>query len=191
MRRKIVAIVGDALIDPNGLKAKMAFEAAKALVDNGYRVQSGGLRGVMEAAFKGAHASANYKEGDTIAILPSFNVSDANDYADIVIPTGLDLYRNVIVAGASAVVAIGGGAGTLTEIGNAWALKRLIVSFNNVDGWSAKIADTKMDGRVRYTDIPEDKVYGVDNAEDMIKIINANIDRYDMNYVGIRATDKP
>lgn len=190
MRRKIVAIVGDAKVDPNGLKAKMAYEAAKALVDNGYRVQSGGLRGVMEAAFKGAHASANYKEGDTIAILPSFNVSDANEYADIVIPTGLDLYRNVIVAGASAVVAIGGGAGTLTEIGNAWALKRLIVAFNNVDGWSAKIADQRMDERVRYDNIPDDRIYGVNNADDMVKIINENIDRYNINYVGIRVQDK-
>lgn len=190
MRRKIVAIVGDAKIEPNSLKYKMAFEAAKALVDHGYRVQSGGLYGVMEAAFKGAHASKNYKEGDTIAILPGFDCTAANDYADIAIPTGLDLYRNVIVAGASAVVAIGGGGGTLTEIGNAWSLKRLVLAFKNVDGWSAKVADTRLDGRIRYPEIAGDRIYGVENAEDMVKIIDENIERYNIHYAGIPATDK-
>lgn len=189
MRRKIVAIVGDARIDPNGIKYKMAFEAAKALIDHGYRIQSGGLYGVMEAAFKGAHASEKYKEGDTVAILPGFDSDFANEYADIAIPTGLDVFRNVVVANASAVVAIGGGSGTLSEISNAWALKRMVLAFNNVEGWSAKVADTRLDARVRYPDIPDDRVYGVDNAEDMIKLIDERIEKYNLSHTGIPARD--
>ena len=109
MRRKIIAIVGDAHIEENGTKFNVAYEIGKALIDNGYRIQSGGLGGVMEAVFIGAKASEKYREGDTVAIIPTYNMSDANDYADIVIPTGMDVHRNGIVVNADAVVAIGGG----------------------------------------------------------------------------------
>lgn len=185
--RKIVAVIGDAVIEKDGTKFKMAYEMGKALVDNGFRVQSGGLGGVMEAAFMGAKASKNYKEGDTIAILPSFNVNTANDYADIAIPTGIDMMRNAIVANASAVVAVGGGAGTLSEIALAWSLKRMILAFSNVDGWSGKVADTKMDTRVRYSF--EDKVWGITSAEEGIKIIKEKIDKYDKYHTGIVYTE--
>ena len=179
MRRKIVAIVGDANIEKDSQKYKMAYEMGKALIDAGYRIKNGGLQGVMNAAFCGAHASENYKEGDTIAIVPGFNYNDANEYADIAIATGLDMFRNVIVANAQAVIAIGGGSGTLSEIANAWAQKRMILAFNNVDGWSSKVADQKMDERIRYENIPDDRVYGVSSAEQAIKIINERIDKYD------------
>lgn len=183
--RKIVAIIGDAVIEPNGEKYKAAFEAGKALIDNGYRLQCGGLYGVMEAACKGAHASKMYREGDTIAILPSFDANKRNDYADIIIPTGLDVYRNVIVANASAVVAIGGGSGTLTEMANAWALKRMVIAYNNVEGWSSKVAGTKLDNRLRYEDIPDDCIYSVNNAEQMLAIISERVDKYNHYHTGI------
>lgn len=54
-----------------------------------------------------------YREGDTIAILPGEDPSAASRHADIVICTGLGSYRNGIVGRADAVVAVGGGAGTL------------------------------------------------------------------------------
>ena len=53
-RRKIIAIAGDARIAENSDKYKIAFEVGKALVDNGYRIQTGGLGGVMSAACQGA-----------------------------------------------------------------------------------------------------------------------------------------
>ena len=43
------------------------------------------------------------------------------------------------------VIAVGGGAGTLSEIALAWSLKRLILAYKNVEGWSGKVADTRMD----------------------------------------------
>ena len=66
-RRKIVAIAGDAKIAEGSLKYKIAFEVGKALIDNGYRLQTGGLGGVMSAACQGAKSSEKYKEGDIIA----------------------------------------------------------------------------------------------------------------------------
>ena len=47
--RKMISIIGDSKIEKDGKKYRLAFSMGKALVDNGYRVASGGLGGVMEA----------------------------------------------------------------------------------------------------------------------------------------------
>lgn len=183
--KKLVSIIGDSCIEPNGKKFELAYAMGKALVDNGYRVVTGGMAGVMEAAFMGARSSRFYQEGDTIAILPQYDRTAASRYADIVIATGLDLYRNVIVANSDAVIAVGGGAGTLCEMTNAWALKRLMLAFRGVDGWSDKAADTKLDHRVRYEAIEEDRVFGVNTADEAIAILEKYINLYDDCHKGI------
>ena len=63
-RRKIVAVIGNKSVDKDGIRYQLAYEIGKALVDNGYRVQTGGLQGVMSAVLEGARASKNYKEGE-------------------------------------------------------------------------------------------------------------------------------
>lgn len=187
--RKMISIIGDSYIEPDGEKYKAAFSMGKALVDNGYRVASGGLGGVMDAAFKGAKSSKFYREGDTVAILPMFDRKLASDAADIVVATGLDVYRNVIVANSDAVIAIGGGAGTLAELSNAWPLKRLMIAFSNVDGWSAKIADTRLDHRIRYPQIEEDRVFGVTAADEAIAILEKYLNLYTDTHTGIKKND--
>ncbi len=184
-RRKIVAICGDAIVKEDSEKYKIAFEIGKALIDNGYRLQTGGLGGVMTAACKGAKSSSKYKDGDIIALVPSFDVNEVNEFADIVIPTGLDVMRNALVANASAVVAIGGGAGTLSEIAFAWTFGRLIVGVSNVEGWSSKLAGSKVDSRIRYPEIEGDMVYPARTAIEAINIINENIDKYHKRHKGI------
>jgi len=74
---------------------------------------TGELEDLPKAIAKGARKSPNYTDGTLIAILPSFDPSLAEDYADIAIATGLNQARNIIVANSDAVIAIGGGAGTL------------------------------------------------------------------------------
>lgn len=184
--KKMISILGDSAVEKDGAKYKFAFELGKALVDNGYRVASGGMQGVMSAVFEGAHASKFYTEGDTVAIVPSFDRKSANPYADIVIATGLDIYRNVIVANSDAVVAVGGGSGTLAELATAWTLKRLMLAFADCDGWSGKAADTRLDHRIRYENIPEDRVFGVHTAEQAIAILEKYIDQYTSTFTGIR-----
>lgn len=184
-RRKIVAIAGDAKVDENSDKFNIAFEIGKALIDNGYRIQTGGLGGVMRAACYGAKSSEKYKEGDIIALVPSFDINEVNEFADIVIPTGLDVMRNALVANASAVVAIGGGAGTLSEIAFAWTFGRLIIGVSNVDGWSSKLAGTKIDSRVRYPEIENDMVYPATSGTQVAAILNKYIDKYYKRHKGI------
>lgn len=73
----------------------------------------GGLGGVMEAAARGAKAAG----GTTIGIIPTDRKSDANEYIDHVIVTGMGEGRNMIVAkSADAVIALPGKYGTLTEM---------------------------------------------------------------------------
>jgi len=184
--KEIIAIIGDSNIEQDGEKYRLAFELGKSLIDNGYRVQSGGKSGVMEAVFKGAKTSEKYTDGDTIAIIPSFDRGSVNQYADIVIATGLDLMRNAIVVNASAVVAIGGGAGTLTELAMAWSLYKLIIAYDNIDGWSAKLAGTRIDDRIRYDNIIDDRIYAVQTASDTIEILKNNIAKYTRIHHGIR-----
>ena len=178
MRRKCVTIIGDAFVEENTPKWNIAFEIGKALVDNGYRVVSGGLGGAMEAVFKGARASEKYREGDTVAVIPSFDPHDANDFADIVIPSGINVLRNGVVADFDAVIAIGGGAGTLSEMAFAWSHKRLLIGITGFGGWSEKLAGQRMDERQRYP-YPDDQVFAAATAEEAINIINRKIDIYD------------
>jgi uncharacterized protein (TIGR00725 family) len=78
----------------------------------------GGLGGVMEAACRGAAGAG----GTTLGLLPGTDRHDANPHVSVAVATGLGEGRNaLVVRAADAVVAIGGGYGTLSEI--ALALK--------------------------------------------------------------------
>lgn len=72
----------------------------------------------MQAACEGARQGG----GTTVGILPGGDRLDANHFLDVAIPTGLGELRNgLIVRAADALIAIGGGWGTLSEI--AFALR--------------------------------------------------------------------
>jgi hypothetical protein len=184
-RRALVAVVGDAGAALDSASALLARKLGGRLVDGGYRVLTGGLGGVMEAACEGARRSRGYRSGDTVGVLPGHDPAEASAYVDIIIPTGLDVARNSIVAHADAVVAIGGGAGTLSEIAVAWMLKRLILAFP-VDGWSGRLADTRIDDRVRYEEIPEDRVYKVQTPAEAIELLDRLLPRYQGSHRGVR-----
>ena len=184
-RRRLVAVIGDANVPAGSQKDLLAEEVGRLLVDAGFRVLTGGLGGVMEAACRGARSSSRYQSGDTVAVLPGHDPADANPFVDVVIPSGLDHVRNSIVAHADAVIAIGGGAGTMSEICLAWIYKRLIVALR-VAGWSGKIADQRIDERVRYPSEPDDRVLGATTANEAVAIMVESIDRYASQHHGVR-----
>ncbi len=102
----------------------IAQEVGREIAMRGYSLVCGGLGGVMEAACRGAKEA----KGLTIGILPTSDRRDANPYVDIVIPTGLGHARNILVVHASdALIAIDGGAGTLSEIAIALKVGKPIV----------------------------------------------------------------
>lgn len=160
-RRPVMALIGNA-----GVLSVAQREAAEAIgeaaIDAGFRVVCGGRDGVMEAVMKGARRSQHYREGDTIGVLPTYDAKDASVFCDIVIPTGMGYARNVVVVASSdVVVAFGGGSGTLSEIALAWQLRRPILAWKGVGGWSERLAGEALDQRHPSTIEAVDTVEGL------------------------------
>lgn len=139
----------------------------------------------MEAACRGARSSSRYREGDTIGIVPGHDPREANPFVDVAIASGLDHGRNSIVAHADAVVAIGCGAGTLSEICFGWTCKRLVIALR-VEGWSGRLADQRVDDRSRYPDIPEDRVYGSEDPTHVLSLLDRQLWCYRGSHAGIK-----
>jgi uncharacterized protein (TIGR00725 family) len=113
---RYVAVVGPG--DASPAELAVSEELGAALASAGAVVVCGGLGGVMEAACRGAKS----RRGLTVGLLPGLDRSAANGWVDVALPTGMGELRNgLVVRAADAVVAVGGGAGTLSEI--AFALK--------------------------------------------------------------------
>ncbi|MCC6228502.1 MAG: acyl-CoA synthetase [Phycisphaerales bacterium] len=184
-RRPLIAVIGDAKLERGSVKDKLAEDVGCALIDSGYRVLTGGLGGVMESACRGARSSKYYVSGDTVGVLPGHDPGEANEFVDIVIASGLDHVRNSAVAHADAVIAIGGGAGTMSEICFAWIYKRLIIGMR-VDGWSGRMADQRIDDRVRYPNEPDDRVFGAASAAEVIRLLAERLARFSKNHHGVR-----
>lgn len=114
--RKFVAVIGGYPCSPE--EYRMAESVGRELAVKGAVLVCGGEGGVMEAACKGATSAG----GITIGILPGDNRRTANSFVTYPIVTGFGSARNLIVVkSAQAVVAVGGGYGTLSEI--SFALK--------------------------------------------------------------------
>jgi uncharacterized protein (TIGR00725 family) len=121
-RTPYVAVVGPGEASPDQLHT--AEEVGAGLAAAGVVVVTGGLGGVMEAASRGARS----RRGRTLGILPGDDRDAANGWVEIAVPTGMGELRNgLVVRAADAVVAIGGGHGTLSEIALALKLGRPVV----------------------------------------------------------------
>jgi len=126
----MVAVIGDG--DPRGPDAHRVLEWAEEvgalLARGGASVVTGGLGGVMRAAARGATAAG----GMTVGILPGDDPSEANEFIQLPLATGLGVVRNlVVVTSADAVVAVGGRHGTLSEIGLALRMGRQVVALGS------------------------------------------------------------
>ncbi|MEK0319369.1 MAG: TIGR00725 family protein [Nitrosopumilus sp.] len=141
---------------------KMAYETGKEIAKSGAVLITGGLGGVMKAASHGAHDAG----GLTVGIIPQNDASLANEYCDIVIPTGMGHTRDFLTAlSADGVIVIGGGSGTLTEICASYVHKKPIAALKNSGDVAAKYADQYLDYRNHV------KIVGVDSPQDAVKYI--------------------
>jgi hypothetical protein len=113
-----------------------AEEVGRLLAERGCTVVTGGLGQVMAAASRGAKSAG----GTTIGILPGKDPSDANEWVDHVVVTGLGHMRNFAVAASGdAVIAVGGSWGTLSEIAFAKLLGKPVVVLE--PGWELEGVD--------------------------------------------------
>lgn len=108
---KIIGVIGGGTCTKE--IGDFAETVGEAIAQKGGILICGGLSGVMEAACRGAKK----RNGLTIGVLPGNRKSDANQYVDIALPTGMGEARNIIIVrSAHAVIAIDGEYGTLSEI---------------------------------------------------------------------------
>ena len=144
MYKPQIAIIGSRVLPEDALN--LVRSLANELVNHGYRTVTGGLGSLQQAVHEGAKSSPNSSECDTIVLLPGFDPEPAIGHADVIIPTGLDAYRNAMVANAEVVIAVGGGAGTLSELAFAWQFNRPIIAIGN-GGWAERLAGETLDHR--------------------------------------------
>lgn len=105
-------------------------------------VVCGGRGGVMAAACRGCAAGG----GTSLGLLPGDDRRDANPWVTIAVPTGLGEARNaLVVRAANAVVAVGGGYGTLAEVALALRAGTPVVG---LDTWEPAIAGRRDHGIV-------------------------------------------
>jgi uncharacterized protein (TIGR00725 family) len=177
-KRALVAVIGDGTAHNQAPSCQLAEAVGEHLIDAGFRLVTGGLGGVMEAACRGARRSRAYRSGDIVGILPGHDPQAANPFVDVAVATGLGHGRNLLTAHADAVVAIGGGAGTLSEMAMAWIHQRLLIAFR-IDGWSGRLAGTRIDDRPRFAaTISDDQVFGVNTAEEALAVLRARLPVY-------------
>lgn len=130
MRRLQIAVIGYNK-DCTDVASKIAYEVGKEIALAGAVLVCGGLGGVMESACKGAKENG----GMTVGIIPQEEFGYANQYCDIVICTGIGYARDFIVASsADGIIAVGGGIGTLIEMGVGYMTKKTIVAMARSGG---------------------------------------------------------
>ena len=171
--RPIIGIIGSAESLCSNEMYEFAKELGDALMSAGFRIVTGGKGGVMEAVCMGAMNSHSYFEGSTICILPEADKKQANAFCDIIIPTGVGIARNIVIINtADVLVAIGGGAGTLSEISFAWQKSKKVLCVTKFDGWAKKMADVNIDKRNKNLNI---NVNNIDEIIEHLRQITKNL----------------
>ena len=162
MKKPQILIIGN---NENGCTPeleKIAYDTGSEVAKSNSILITGGLGGVMKAASKGAKKSG----GLSVGIIRQNDNSEANEFCDIVIPSGIGLMRDFLNAlSADGVIAIGGGSGTLSEICAAYMYSKPIVVLKNSGGTSSKFSDQYLDHRKNV------KIIGVETPKDAVKVI--------------------
>ena len=141
---------------------KLAYDMGSNIAKSNSVLITGGLGGVILAASHGAHDAG----GLIVGIIPQNDFSLANEFCDIVIPSGMGLMRDFLNAlSADGVIVIGGGSGTLSEICAAYMYKKPIVALKNSGGTASKYADQFLDHRKNV------QIIGVETADEAIKYV--------------------
>lgn len=113
------------------------------IAELGFELLCGGKSGVMEAVCRGARNGG----GRPIGLLPDEEWHSANDFVTVPIATGIGNARNAIIARACfALVAVGGGYGTISEMAFGLHYGRLVLTLGQAP---------QIPGAVRCDDVDE------------------------------------
>jgi uncharacterized protein (TIGR00725 family) len=123
----------------------------RLIAQAGYVLLTGGrASGVMDACSAGAKEAG----GLVVGVLPDADASSASRHLDVAIRTGMGDARNVInVLSSDAVIALPGGAGTLSEVAHALKAGKPVI----VVGWDPGPA-LRAAGRILDASTPEEAI---------------------------------
>jgi len=126
-----IGVVGSSQAKEGEVSYQIAYEVGRLIAQEKAALICGGMTGIMEAAAKGCYET----KGVVVGILGGIRKNEANSYLTIALPTGLRITRNSLIAVCSdALIAISGGAGTLSEITLAIKAKKPVIAIRNSGG---------------------------------------------------------
>ncbi len=146
VRRTQIAVIGYNRDRCSEEAGSLAYDTGREIAKAGAVLVCGGLGGVMEAACRGAQENG----GVAVGIIPQEDFAFANKYCDIVVCTGIGFARDFIVASsADGIIAIGGGVGTLIELGVGYMIKKPMAAIAGSGGVADMYGGKYLDERNR------------------------------------------
>ena len=182
-----VSVFGSARTKPNNIYYKQAEEIGYLLTQSGFGVITGGGKGIMEAANKGASKGEGKSVGLNIEL--PFEHS-ANDYIDNDKLINFDYFfirKVMFVKYAQGFVVLPGGAGTLDELFEAITLMQtkkigrfpiVLVGKSYWDGLLVWIKVTMLEKENNISIEDLDLINVVDTPEEAVDIINNFYNKY-------------
>ncbi len=124
--RIVVGVMGGSTADST--TSDMAFALGRLIAERGWVLLNGGRAcGVMEASARGAREAG----GLVVGILPDDDDARASRHLDVAVITGIGDARNYVnVLSSRVVIAMRGGAGTLSEIALALKSGRPVITLD-------------------------------------------------------------
>lgn len=96
--------------------------------ERGWTVICGGMGGVMAAVSEGAAKAG----GIVVGVLPGSTRKEGNPHLTVALPTNMGHARNAVIAqSADALIAVGGGYGTLSEIALGLKMGKPVISLES------------------------------------------------------------
>lgn len=146
MGRTQILVIGNNDSECEQRQLDMAYRTGQLIAEQGAVLVTGGMGGVMMAASHGCKDAG----GITLGILPHNDPKAANQFCDIVVPTGVGLMRDFInVHSADGIIVIGGGVGTLSEMCAAYMYNKPMVAIVGSGGMADRFAGKYLDHRRR------------------------------------------
>ena len=119
---RVASVFGSARATERDEEYVIALRTGKLLADAGWAVMTGGYQGAMEAASRGAGDAGGYVIGVTVADWTDRNAPNRWVAEERRTPNLLARLAELLTA--DALIAVGGGIGTLAEVALSWNLKQ-------------------------------------------------------------------
>jgi uncharacterized protein (TIGR00725 family) len=162
VKKRQILVIGNNTTGCTPKHEKIAYEIGLEIAKSDSLLITGGLGGVMNACSRGAKDGG----GLTMGIIPQDDAKFANDYCDIVIPSGMGFTRDFLNAlSADGVIIVGGGSGTLSEVCAAYMSKKPMVAIRGFDSSITPYIDGYVDHRKNV------KIIGADTANEAVEKI--------------------